>query len=229
MTGSGTITLGGTLDIDNGGTGATTAAAAITNLAGSASNGQFLRGNGTVVEMNTIQAADLPQIALGSSAVSGTLGVINGGTGQSNVYTDGDLLIGKTSGSTLARAKLTAGSNVTITNGSGTISIAAAGNVAGPSSSTANNFALFDGTTGKLVKGSSWNQVDTDIKGPAGSPSMTYGFVYIPAGSTAPSGVPSNVSGPPTNVPMYLQTNNAANTNVLWVHNGYNWKSVNLS
>jgi hypothetical protein len=229
VTGSGTITLGGTLDIDNGGTGATTAAAAITNLAGSASNGQFLRGNGTVVEMNTIQAADLPQIALGSSAVSGTLGVINGGTGQSNVYTDGDLLIGKTSGSTLARAKLTAGSNVTITNGSGTISIAAVGNVAGPSSSTANNFALFDGTTGKLVKGSSWNQVDTDIKGPAGSPSMTYGFVYIPAGSTAPSGVPSNVSGPPTNVPMYLQTNNAANTNVLWVHNGYNWKSVNLS
>ena len=58
VTGSGTITLGGTLDIDNGGTGATTAAAAITNLAGSATNGQFLRGNGTVVEMSSIQAAD---------------------------------------------------------------------------------------------------------------------------------------------------------------------------
>ena len=229
VTGSGTITLAGILEVTNGGTGASSISEAISNLAGSVTNGQYLRGNGTVVEMNTIQAADLPQIALGGSAVSGTLGVINGGTGQSNVYTDGDLLIGKTSGSTLARAKLTAGSNVTITNGSGTISIAAAGNVAGPSSSTANNFALFDGTTGKLVKGSSWNQVDADIKGPAGTSSMTNGFVYIPAGSTAPSGVPSNVSGPPTNVPMYLQTNNAANTNVLWVHNGYNWKSVNLS
>ncbi|CAB5194969.1 hypothetical protein UFOVP175_35 [uncultured Caudovirales phage] len=229
ITGSGTITLAGILEVTNGGTGASSISEAISNLAGSVTNGQYLRGNGTVVEMNTIQAADLPQIALGGSAVSGTLGVINGGTGQSNVYTDGDLLIGRTSGSTLARAKLTAGSNITITNGSGTISIAAAGNVAGPASSTANNFALFDGTTGKVVKGSSWNQVDTDIKGPAGSPSMTYGFVYIPAGSTAPSGAPTNVSAPPTNVPMYLQTNNAANTNVLWVHNGYNWKSVNLS
>ena len=223
VTGSGTITLGGTLDIDNGGTGATTAAAAITNLAGSASNGQFLRGNGTVVEMNTIQAADLPQIALGSSAVSGTLGVINGGTGQSNVYTDGDLLIGKTSGSTLARAKLTAGSNITITNGSGTISIAAAGNVAGPASSTANNFALFDGTTGKLVKGSSWNQVDTDIKGPSGTSSMLHGFVYIPAGSSNPTGTPINVTG--SNVPMYFNTN----SNTLHIHNGTTWKSVTLT
>ena len=223
VTGSGTITLGGTLDIDNGGTGATTAAAAITNLAGSASNGQFLRGNGTVVEMSSIQAADLPQIALGSSAVSGTLDVINGGTGQSNVYTDGDLLIGRTSGSTLARAKLTAGTNITITNGSGTISIAAAGNVAGPASSTANNFALFDGTTGKLVKGSSWNQVDTDIKGPSGTSSMLHGFVYIPAGSSNPTGTPINVTG--SNVPMYFNTN----SNTLHIHNGTTWKSVTLT
>ena len=227
VTGSGTITLGGTLDIDNGGTGATTAAAAITNLAGSATNGQYLRGDGSNVVMSTIQGIDLPLISL-SSGITGTLGVNNGGTGQTS-FSNGQLLIGNTTGSTLNKATLTAGTNITITNGSGTISIAAAGNVAGPASSTANNFALFDGTTGKLVKGSSWNQVDTDIKGPSGSPSMTYGFVYIPAGSSAPSGAPTNVSAPPTNVPMYLQTNNAANTNVLWVHNGYNWKSVNLS
>lgn len=227
VTGSGTITLGGTLDIDNGGTGATTAAAAITNLAGSATNGQYLRGDGSNVVMSTIQGIDLPLISL-SSGITGTLGVNNGGTGQTS-FSNGQLLIGNTTGSTLNKATLTAGTNITITNGSGTISIAAAGNVAGPASSTANNFALFDGTTGKLVKGSSWNQVDTDIKGPSGSPSMTYGFVYIPAGSSAPIGAPTNVSAPPTNVPMYLQTNNAANTNVLWVHNGYNWKSVNLS
>ncbi len=47
-----------------------------------------------------------------------------GGTGQTS-YTNGQLLIGKTDG-TLAKATLTAGSNVTITNGDGTISIAAA-------------------------------------------------------------------------------------------------------
>jgi hypothetical protein len=49
-----------------------------------------------------------------------------GGTGQAT-YTNGQLLIGKTDG-TLAKATLTAGSNITITNGDGSISIAASGN-----------------------------------------------------------------------------------------------------
>lgn len=56
--------------------------------------------------------------------ISGTLPVANGGTGQTS-YTDGQLLIGNTSGNTLAKATLTAGSNITITNGNGSISIAA--------------------------------------------------------------------------------------------------------
>jgi len=227
ITGSGTLTLAGTLDIDNGGTGATTASAAITNLAGSATSGQFLRGNGTVVEMSSIQAADVPAIALNTAAVSGILKPLNGGTGQSNVYTDGDLLIGKTSGSTLARAKLTAGTNITITNGSGTITIAATGtgtgDVVGPSSATSGNFVLFDGSTGKLIKGASWNQVNGDIKGPGGYSSMPDGFIYIPASTANPSSTPTNVTG--SNVPLYYNTN----SNTLWIHNGTSWKSVALT
>jgi hypothetical protein len=58
---------------------------------------------------------------------------------------------------------------------------------------------------------------------------MVDGFVYIPADAAAPTGTPTNVGAPPVNVPMYLQTNNATNTNVLWVHNGYAWKYVNLA
>ena len=58
-----------------------------------------------------------------------TVGTGYGGTGQTT-YTDGQLLIGKTDG-TLAKATLTAGANITITNGDGTISIAAAGTGAG--------------------------------------------------------------------------------------------------
>jgi len=50
--------------------------------------------------------------------------VDKGGTGQTS-YTDGQLLIGNTTGNTLAKATLTGGSNVTVTNGSGSISIAA--------------------------------------------------------------------------------------------------------
>jgi hypothetical protein len=53
-----------------------------------------------------------------------TVAVNKGGTGQTS-YTDGQLLIGNTTGNTLAKATLTAGSNVTITNGPGTITIAA--------------------------------------------------------------------------------------------------------
>lgn len=58
-----------------------------------------------------------------STGVTGTLGVSNGGTGQTT-YTDGQLLIGNTTGNTLTKATLTAGSGITITNGAGSITIA---------------------------------------------------------------------------------------------------------
>jgi len=47
-----------------------------------------------------------------------------GGTGQTT-YTDGQLLIGNSTGNTLTKTTLTAGAGVSITNGSGSISIAA--------------------------------------------------------------------------------------------------------
>ena len=53
-----------------------------------------------------------------------TIAVNKGGTGQTS-YTDGQLLIGNSTGNTLSKATLTAGSNVTITNGNGSIQIAA--------------------------------------------------------------------------------------------------------
>jgi hypothetical protein len=49
-----------------------------------------------------------------------------GGTGQTS-YTNGQLLIGNTTGNTLAKATLTAGSGVAITNGTGSITVAASG------------------------------------------------------------------------------------------------------
>jgi hypothetical protein len=61
-----------------------------------------------------------------STGVTGTLPIGNGGTGQTS-YTDGQLLIGNTTGNTLTKTTLTAGSNITITNGSGAITIASSG------------------------------------------------------------------------------------------------------
>lgn len=63
-------------------------------------------------------------VDVASADVTGVLPVANGGTGTGS-YTDGQLLIGTTAGNTLTKATLTAGSNITITNGSGAITIAA--------------------------------------------------------------------------------------------------------
>lgn len=71
---------------------------------------------------NVVQIIGYKNVPL--STVTGTLAVANGGTGQTT-YTDGQLLIGNSSGNTLTKTTLTAGSNVTITNGPGTITIAA--------------------------------------------------------------------------------------------------------
>ena len=58
-----------------------------------------------------------------TTGVTGTLPVANGGTNQTT-YTNGQLLIGNTTGNTLTKATLTAGSNISITNGAGSITIA---------------------------------------------------------------------------------------------------------
>jgi hypothetical protein len=61
--------------------------------------------------------------ATGDVILSGLLNVFSGGTGQSS-YTDGQLLIGNTTGNTLGKATLTAGSGIAITNGAAAITIA---------------------------------------------------------------------------------------------------------
>jgi hypothetical protein len=66
------------------------------------------------------------------------LGVAQGGTGQTS-YTNGQLLIGNTTGNTLTKATLTAGTGISITNGTGSITISTAG---GGSGGTAGNLYL---------------------------------------------------------------------------------------
>jgi hypothetical protein len=61
-----------------------------------------------------------------TTGVTGTLPVTNGGTGQTT-YTDGQLLIGNSTGNTLTKATLTQGTGVTITNSAGGITISATG------------------------------------------------------------------------------------------------------
>jgi trimeric autotransporter adhesin len=67
-----------------------------------------------------------PITTSGTITLAGTLAVANGGTGQTS-YTDGELLIGNSTGNTLSKATLTAGAGISVTNGTGSITIAATG------------------------------------------------------------------------------------------------------
>jgi fructose-specific component phosphotransferase system IIB-like protein len=77
-------------------------------------NGDGVAGNPTI---------DITESNLTLDNIGGTLGVAKGGTGQTT-YTNGQLLIGNTTGNTLTKSTLTAGSGISITNGSGSITIA---------------------------------------------------------------------------------------------------------
>ena len=98
------MTLGwtGQLAVSRGGTGAAT-------LTG------YVKGNGT--------SAMTASATVPTSDLTGTVAVANGGTALSSTPTNGQLLIGNGTNYTLAT--LTAGSGISITNGAGSISIAA--------------------------------------------------------------------------------------------------------
>ena len=87
-----------------------------------------------------------PITTSGTITLAGTLAVANGGTGQTS-YTDGQLLIGNSTGNTLTKATLTAGTGITVTNGSGSISIAAINN------GTVTSVDASGGTTGLSFSG----------------------------------------------------------------------------
>ena len=141
----------GVIQIINGGTGLSTEPTNGQLLIGDTVNGYVLNtlnpadgitvtnGAGTITLTNTgvlsfsAGTTGLTPAAAtnGDVVIGGLLNVASGGTGQSS-YVDGELLIGNSTGNTLTKTTLTAGTGITITNGAGSItpSITATGVVA---------------------------------------------------------------------------------------------------
>jgi len=120
-----TTNVTGTLPIANGGTNLTTyttgdivyaSATNTLNKLADVATGNALISGGVGV------APSYGKIGL-TTHISGTLPVANGGTNQTS-YTNGQLLIGNTTGNTLAKSTLTAGTGISVTNGAGSITIA---------------------------------------------------------------------------------------------------------
>lgn len=67
----------GIVALANGGSGQTTAQLAINAFAGAVTSGSYLRGNGTNVVMNTIQAADVPTLNQNTTGSAGSVATTN--------------------------------------------------------------------------------------------------------------------------------------------------------
>jgi len=122
LTGGGTTSITGSYPNFNI-TSADQFVGTVTSVSGTGTvNGLTLTGTVTSTGSLTL-GGSLTGVNL-TSQVTGTLPIGNGGTGQTT-YTNGQLLIGNTTGNTLTKATLTAGTNITITNGTGSITVAA--------------------------------------------------------------------------------------------------------
>jgi hypothetical protein len=201
--------LSGTLPIGSGGTGETTAATAITALAGTQVSGRYLRSDGTNTVLAAIVAADVPtlnQNTTGTAAnVTGTVAVANGGTGT-------------------ATPALVAGTNVTITgtwpnqtiNSTGTVTSVAASvpaflSIAGSPITTSGTLAITYSGTALPVANGGTGQTTASAAFNALSPVTSTGDLIIGNGANSATRLAIGANG-------YILTSNG--TTASWVAAG---------
>lgn len=175
------------------GAGTSSTTGTVTSVAGAGTvNGLTLTGTVTSSGSLTL-GGTLSNVSL-ATQVTGTLPFANGGTGQTS-YTDGQLLIGNTATNGLAKATITAGTGISVTNGNGTITIASTGGVGTVTSvggtGSANGLSLSGTVTssGNITLGGSVTSVATT----ATIDGVVIGYRSIPRSTTTTTAVVGDV------------------------------------
>jgi hypothetical protein len=183
-------------------------------------------GTGIVHVVDGVYQSPATAVGLATSDVTGTLPIANGGTGTTSLtsngillgngtnaitatsaLTNGQLLIGSTNNSP-SPATLTAGTGVSITNGSGTISIATSQDV-GTGGSPSFNGLTVSGLTDGFVKSTSGvlsggHTIDISAittgtlavgNGGTGLATLTAGSLYLGNGTTALEALTGSTAG----------------------------------
>jgi hypothetical protein len=185
---------------------------------GSSTDDALVRWDG--VGGSAVQNSNATLTDAGALTLAIPLAVSSGGTGSGSLTsggvllgngasalvatpqpTNGQVLIGST-GLAPAFGTLTAGANISIANGPGTVTISATGvgtgDVVGPASATNNALPRYDGVTGKLIKNSGVTIDDSaNIAGVnnltvGGAFSLTADQVQVSEGGTGVSSFPAN-------------------------------------
>ncbi len=143
-----------------------------------------------------------PVTASGTITLAGTLAVANGGTGQTS-YTDGQLLIGNSSGNTLNKATLTAGTGISITNAAGEITIAS--NVSGGAFGTDLSYTDFFLTLSSAISSSAVNLQAVSLDGTS--------ELMIVHGTTSAHAVVFNTSTNTFGTPVLVRTTSLSSRN----------------
>lgn len=166
--------------ITNIGTAGTYGSASVVPVLTTNAQGQVTAVTNTTIAISG--SAVSGNISGSAGNVTGVVAVLNGGTGQTS-YTDGQLLIGNSTGNTLTKSTLTAGTGISITNGGGSITINATNAGAVTSVTGTSPVVSSGGATPNISLASGYG----DTQNPYASKTSNY-FLAAPNGT---AGVPT--------------------------------------